>query len=220
MDNKENNQPENHFNVEKILKHHQYPDGTTYFLIKWEGYNNEEDNTWEPLEGLYNCKKVLKDYIKDINLEGQIKTRNIRWLNPEKEKLIDERTKNFTCLSDIIYYINQLKKLKNFNRSPIGEAAIINKKLEDNEWENNKIYLLSYHEHLFVLLTKEKGNNLLLDGANEIIKNKNLLAEITKNYNLPGKIKTIKYISQTGNDHCGSSGAIIALNLMQFYGTN
>ena len=58
------------FEVEKILESKQ-EDGATKYLVKWMGYNKEEDNTWEPKENL-DCEEKIKlfdekcDKIKEV----------------------------------------------------------------------------------------------------------------------------------------------------------
>lgn len=42
--------------VEKILDMRKTKKGHIEYLIKWKGYDNESDNTWEPME---NCVSVL-----------------------------------------------------------------------------------------------------------------------------------------------------------------
>merc|ERR1712013_144667 len=50
------------YEVEKILER-RVKKGKTEYLIKWKGYDNEEDNTWEPQENL-DCEDKIVDFEK------------------------------------------------------------------------------------------------------------------------------------------------------------
>jgi hypothetical protein len=50
--------------VEKILDK-KYVDGKTYYLVKWEGYP-EDESTWEPYKNLAHLKDMLKEFEKSI----------------------------------------------------------------------------------------------------------------------------------------------------------
>ena len=50
------------YEVEKILDK-RIKKGKTEYYIKWKGYDNEEDNTWEPQENL-DCEDKIQDYEK------------------------------------------------------------------------------------------------------------------------------------------------------------
>ncbi|QDS72294.1 hypothetical protein FKW77_007209 [Venturia effusa] len=52
--------------VEKILKHDWNEDGHLLFEVKWQGYEADEDRTWEPEENLATASDVLKAYFKKI----------------------------------------------------------------------------------------------------------------------------------------------------------
>ncbi|ODM87895.1 M-phase phosphoprotein 8 [Orchesella cincta] len=45
--------------VEKILSKEVGDDGVTYYEVKWEGWDNPEDITWEPLANLARCPELL-----------------------------------------------------------------------------------------------------------------------------------------------------------------
>ncbi|TKA69847.1 hypothetical protein B0A55_06732 [Friedmanniomyces simplex] len=56
---------EDEYRVEKILSH-DFDKGAVIYQIKWLGYENEEDLTWEPIENLDGAKDILKVYHKKI----------------------------------------------------------------------------------------------------------------------------------------------------------
>ncbi|KAJ4314221.1 hypothetical protein N0V84_009006 [Fusarium piperis] len=58
---------EDEYVVEKILKHIIDRDGSLKFHVKWEGYDAEEDLTWEPEENLQeSASEILADYFTKI----------------------------------------------------------------------------------------------------------------------------------------------------------
>jgi len=65
------------FEVEKILDMKE-EDGTTKYLVKWLGFNKEEENTWEPLDNL-DCK----DKIKLFEDKGETKNKIFKDEKPE-----------------------------------------------------------------------------------------------------------------------------------------
>lgn len=49
------------YNVEKILDKKKF--GLVWkYKVKWEGYENEEDITWEPKENLRNVKYLIEEF--------------------------------------------------------------------------------------------------------------------------------------------------------------
>lgn len=54
--------------VEKIMSHMIDPkQGKPYFEVKWEGYDDEADRTWEPEENLVeNASEALNEYLQSI----------------------------------------------------------------------------------------------------------------------------------------------------------
>ena len=64
---------EEEYEVEKILRH-KLTDGAYLYLVKWKGYDDPSDNTWEPKENLHNCPDKLKSYWKNQKLKKSAKT--------------------------------------------------------------------------------------------------------------------------------------------------
>jgi hypothetical protein len=51
----------NEFEVEAILGD-SVRGATHFYLVKWKGYDNPPDNTWEPVTALRGCRELLRAY--------------------------------------------------------------------------------------------------------------------------------------------------------------
>ncbi|KAF2998528.1 hypothetical protein E8E13_004762 [Curvularia kusanoi] len=56
---------EDEYVVEKIIGH-RFNKGVLEFDVKWQGYENPKDRTWESEENLETAADVLKEYYEDI----------------------------------------------------------------------------------------------------------------------------------------------------------
>lgn len=56
---------EDEYVVEKIISH-KFEGGVTKYLIKWAGYEDEADRTWEPIENLSGAQDLLEAYHRNI----------------------------------------------------------------------------------------------------------------------------------------------------------
>lgn len=52
---------EEHFEVEYIKDSRKYNRQVQY-LVKWKGYENPNEDTWEPIKNLWNCLDVIRDF--------------------------------------------------------------------------------------------------------------------------------------------------------------
>ncbi|KAF3036529.1 hypothetical protein E8E11_004770 [Didymella keratinophila] len=57
---------EDEYVVEKILGHRFNRSGTLEFDVKWQGYENPKDRTWEPEANMETAADVLKEYFDEI----------------------------------------------------------------------------------------------------------------------------------------------------------
>lgn len=53
------------YEVERILAH-RIIRGRLQYFVKWLGWDNPEDNTWEPEENLLHCPRILREYMSKI----------------------------------------------------------------------------------------------------------------------------------------------------------
>ncbi|KAL4978637.1 hypothetical protein BDW66DRAFT_129218 [Aspergillus desertorum] len=60
------NEDEDVYVVEKILGHSFKGDGTLLFQVKWQGYDDPKDETFEPEENLEGAQEILNEYFKLI----------------------------------------------------------------------------------------------------------------------------------------------------------
>ncbi|KAK6598769.1 chromo domain-containing protein [Botrytis cinerea] len=60
----EEEQAEDEYVVEKILKHSFDEEGVLRFQVKWEGYEKKSDMTWEPEENLETAQDILNVYLE------------------------------------------------------------------------------------------------------------------------------------------------------------
>ena len=70
----QSNNGEEMFCVERIIDKQYDFDGKVNYLIKWKGYDDHKDNTWEPINNL-NCDYLIEEFEKD---QLGVKIRNMK----------------------------------------------------------------------------------------------------------------------------------------------
>lgn len=63
---------EDEFIVEKILGH-KFVKGELVFHVKWQGWDNPEDQTWEPEDNMGGAVDVMKEYFEEIGGRPEMK---------------------------------------------------------------------------------------------------------------------------------------------------
>ena len=56
------------FQVEKILSCRLATDGSISYLVRWKGYNPDDD-TWEPERNLRGCKDEIMRFFKERDVK-------------------------------------------------------------------------------------------------------------------------------------------------------
>ncbi|KAK2082042.1 Testis-specific chromodomain protein Y 1 [Saguinus oedipus] len=63
------------FEVEAIIDKRQHQNGKTEYLVRWKGYDKEDD-TWEPEQNLTNCEKCIYDFNRQQMVKQKKSTGN------------------------------------------------------------------------------------------------------------------------------------------------
>jgi len=91
-DSDNGSESESDFEVEEILDKKRGKDGEWLYYIKWVGFENDE-NSWEPVEHLGECKEMVDDFDKKLKEKKQQKLKErkeIESRNAAKLKVEDQ----------------------------------------------------------------------------------------------------------------------------------
>ncbi|CAL9237888.1 unnamed protein product, partial [Arabidopsis halleri] len=118
-----------------------------YFKVHWKGYDNEDENTWEPYDGLRKCKEKVKEFVtkgfksKLLPLPGDVHIvcggppcQGLSGFNRFRNKdqpLQDEKNNQVTVFMDIIDYLKpkyvlmeNVVSLLGFAKGFVGRYAV------------------------------------------------------------------------------------------------
>lgn len=191
-----------YFEVEKILDHIIDAKGRV-FLIKWQGYTSP---TWEIEEHLDGCLNMLQSYcrrndIKASKIEGK--------LGDAEGSSIQNR--NFVTISQIIDIIRTHRSMGIYCTDlEIGRQPRFGKQ--------DKLFVFGVMAHCYVLLYVSPDRVYIADGLNSYIDDLARRSMVNREIKASKvKIRSIRFDQQVKIDHCGSSAALVALELMRAY---
>lgn len=192
--------------VEKILDHIEDSEGRV-FQIKWK---HCDEVTWEVEENLDGCLNLLQAYCRrnDIaasKIEGKLGALS------DSDDTDEDSTRNFVTPSQIINIIQSCRSMGAY----CTDLPIETKIKYDNK---DKILIIGVKSHCYVMLYVAPDRGYIADGLNSYIEDlvrRSLVNREIKATKLT--IKAIKFDQQVKVDHCGSSGALVALELMRAY---
>lgn len=186
------------YDVEDIRGFRQ---NTKEFLVKWVGYQKP---TWEPEQNLTKCGQLMNTYLKENNLEQYATYKELAGCATAARDGKDFNFKNWVTVNEVLATVKSYEYMNNYKCSITVEKFT---KLRDI----TTIYLVLHQNHIYVILHNPNSSSYIADGDNSSSKSAILRADIEKMVGL--ELKPIIYYGQKNIDFCGSSAAMIALEM-------
>ena len=85
------------YEVEKILDCITDENGEIFYLVKWLGYDDPKDLTWEPFDHLEKCQQLIQEFYEEKRKNYHQKKRNPlekKILNVKKSKMKIKQSKS------------------------------------------------------------------------------------------------------------------------------
>lgn len=222
QDNEQENEQENgdprhgivikgslYYFVEKIMKHKKTKRGLEY-KIKWEGYDDPKDATWEPERHLGGSFQLLKDYKEEKGLGP-----------PTVKILVGFRDENQECneaswaeLTSIVELINKERLCRNL--SPQLPLDVVQDCLVTDA---DKLFIVPSCNHCYMgLYIRSTNTCYVADGSNDISTEAGFkeIQHCMENV----RLRPLQFNQQRAIDYCGSSACSIALELARLYKTD
>lgn len=201
-----NNVDENDYEVQAIVAHGTYDDGTIGYRIRWHGCRASDD-TWIKENELIACYKTLNDYKKKHQLGPPTfkkpygSTQSNKW-NPSIWNSADR------IISTVRGYLR--KEFRNLLEIKVTEPG---HKLDSKDC----LYLIDYDSHVMVGYYKASANTMTIaDGENCYYESSKARNYINKWKNL--SIRAVRFTKQSKIDHCSSSAAMICIKFANHHG--
>ena len=200
--------PSSYFFVESI-EEVRYPygkRGEREFLVRWSGYT---EGTWEREQNLDGCVGLLNSFLKTKNLRPtKVVPRAGASLNCINEP------RNWMTSADVLNAVKRFQNVSTYNTTLTLEEFT----LESFKAERDCLLILTHYSHFYIILKLEKPTKIFIaDGNNMYMQDEEVQQEIHEILKTNVKPGVILYSQQTKVDHCGSSAALIALEIKRIY---
>lgn len=194
-----------YYEVEKIINHKIHGNGTRSFHVKWKNYRS---SNWLPEVHLDGCLDTLQKYCKTNGLLYSALEAKLG----STTRTLEEDESNFVTISKVIDVVSVFRTMKAYQTNlDIGRLP---------EFDNgDKIFIFGVERHCYVLLYLAPNRGYIADGLNSYLDMPSRRPEVDQVIQAPDSlnIKAIRFDQQIKSDHCGSSGALITLELMRAY---
>lgn len=172
------------------------------FKIKWRGYT---ETTWEDEAHLDGCLDMLQKYLKSLGLPLSTMEAKIGATSDHDDEA------NFVTISDVIAVVTRYRNF-GIHRTTLDIERSLEFGTED------KIFIFDVDRHCYVLLYVAPNRGFIADGLNSYLDRPATRAAVNRAIGRRSlKIRAIRFDQQIKSDHCGSSGALIILELMRAY---
>lgn len=171
------------------------------FEIKWK---NCDEITWEVEENLDGCLNMLQSYYRRNDISASKIEGKLGAVTDD-----DETTRNFVTPTQILNIIQSCRTMGAYQTDlPIEKKPKYNNK--------DKLSELGVKSHCYVMLHIASDEGYIADGLNSYIEDLARRSLVNREIEAAElTIKAIKFDQQVKVDHCGSSGALVALELMR-----
>lgn len=181
------------------------------FLINWAPKRTKNGRminylpTWEPEENLAGCFNLLQKFCRS----AQLPLSTIRAKAGASGSYIFN-TENWVDIEEILRVVRMNQTSTRYN----SHAEVT--QLEENFGDKDQIYIYVYLDHFFVIAFRPSERfAYVADGMNEFSNNYQVRSDFYLQFQR--KFRSIRFEQQTAVDFCGSSAALIALEMRNLF---
>lgn len=163
------------YEVEKILDWTTDVNGDIFYLVKWVGYDDPKDHTWEPFENLDKCQLLIQEFHEEEKRKKELaakEKKNARKKEIKREKKQKEAQDNEIGGANIpVKYLNELKYHQIQKENEIFLKDDLNKNTEssriDSLWFINQTKNFQPKKKIFINDIYPKDEHLLIELKDE-----------------------------------------------------